>query len=64
MGIVDWLDNGLWNLSAWGIVAYTLVVTHLTIMTVTVYLHRYSAHRSLDLHPVLQHLTRGNGTWL
>lgn len=58
MGIVDWLDNGLWNLSAWGIVAYTLVVTHLTIMTVTVYLHRYSAHRSLDLHPVLQHFFR------
>ena len=58
MGVVDWLGNGLWNLSAWGIVAYTLVVTHLTIMTVTVYLHRYSAHRSLDLHPVLQHFFR------
>ena len=58
MGIVDWLGNGLWNLSAWGIVAYTLVVTHITIMTVTIYLHRFSAHRSLDLHPVLQHFFR------
>lgn len=58
MGIVDWLGNGLWNLSAWGIVAYVLVVTHITIVTVTVYLHRFSAHRSVDLHPVLQHFFR------
>ena len=58
MGVVDWLGNGLWDLSAWGIVAYVLVTTHITIVTVTVYLHRYSAHRSMDLHPALQHLFR------
>ena len=58
MGVVDWLGNGLWGLSAWGIVLYVLVVTHITIITVTVYLHRYSAHRSLDLHPALQHFFR------
>lgn len=58
MGIVDWLGNGLWGLSAWGIVVYVLVTTHITIVTVTVYLHRYSAHRSLDLHPALQHFFR------
>ncbi len=58
MGVVDWLGNGLWGLSAWGIVAYVLVVTHITIVTVTVYLHRYSAHRSIELHPVLQHFFR------
>ena len=58
MGLVDWLGNGLWNLSAWGIVAYVLVVTHITIVMVTVYLHRFSAHRSVDLHPALQHFFR------
>ena len=58
MGVVDWLGNGLWNLSAWGIVAYVLIVTHITIVTVTVYLHRFSAHRSVDLHPGLQHFFR------
>ena len=58
MGLVDWLGNGLWDLSAWGIVAYVLVVTHITIVTVTVYLHRYSAHRSVELHPALQHFFR------
>ena len=58
MGVVDWLGNGLWNLSAWGIVAFVLVVTHITIVTVTVYLHRFSAHRSVDLHPALQHFFR------
>ena len=58
MGVVDWLGNGLWNLSVWGIIAFVLVVTHITIVTVTVYLHRFSAHRSIDLHPALQHFFR------
>ena len=58
MVLADWLGNGVLNLSAWGIVAYVLVVTHITIVTVTVYLHRYSAHRSIDLHPALQHFFR------
>ena len=58
MGIVEWLGSGLWDLPAWGIVAYVLVVTHITIVTVTLYLHRYSAHRSVELHPALQHFFR------
>ena len=59
--ILDWLSNGLADFSALGIVAYTLVVTHITIVAVTVYLHRYCAHRALTLHPVLQHFFRA---WL
>lgn len=58
MSILDWLSHGLLNLSGWGVAAYTLAVTHVTIVAVTVYLHRYSAHRSLELHPVLQHFFR------
>lgn len=40
--------NGFLDLSAWQLVAVTLLMTHVTIIGVTVYLHRYSAHRSLE----------------
>ncbi len=50
--------NGLLDLSGWQLVLVTLVLTHITIVSVTVYLHRYSAHRALDLHPALQHFFR------
>lgn len=56
--ILDWLANGVWNLSPMALVAITLVMTHITIVAVTVYLHRYSAHRSLELHPALKHFFR------
>jgi len=56
--ILDWLAHGLWDLSPLTLVAITLVLTHITIVSVTVYLHRYSAHRSLELHPVLKHFFR------
>jgi fatty-acid desaturase len=48
----------LWQLSALELVAYTLAVTHITIVGVTVYLHRHSAHRAVELHPVLKHFFR------
>ncbi len=48
--------NGFLDLSPWQLVAVTLVMTHITIVSVTVYLHRYSAHRALELHPALQTL--------
>jgi len=50
--------NGFLDLSAWQLLAVTLLLTHVTIVSVTVYLHRYSAHRALDLHPALQHFFR------
>ena len=43
--------TGVFDLPWWGYVAYTLVVTHITIAGVTIYLHRHQAHRALDLHP-------------
>ena len=55
---LEWFSNGLWDLSALGLVVFTLVVTHITMISVTVYLHRHSAHRAVDLHPVLQHFFR------
>jgi stearoyl-CoA desaturase (Delta-9 desaturase) len=55
---VDWLANGLWNLSWWQVVLYTLVTTHITIASVTIFLHRTQAHRAMDLHPIPAHFFR------
>ena len=55
---VDWLANGLWNLSWWQIVLYALVTTHITIASVTIYLHRHQAHRAMDLHALPAHFFR------
>lgn len=49
---------GLLDLSFWQYVVATLVLTHITIVSVTIYLHRHQAHRALDLHPVLSHFFR------
>ncbi|PKM21387.1 MAG: acyl-CoA desaturase [Gammaproteobacteria bacterium HGW-Gammaproteobacteria-14] len=50
--------NGLFSPSAWQVVLIILALTHVTIVSVTVYLHRHSAHRALDLHPALAHFFR------
>jgi len=50
--------NGLWDLSFWGYVAVTLALTHVTIASVTIFLHRHQAHRGLTLHPVVSHFFR------
>jgi len=61
--------NGFLDLAWWQIILAILLLTHITIVSVTVYLHRHSAHRALELHPVLSHffrfwlwLTTGMGT--
>ena len=56
--VVDWLANGLWQLAWWQIVLFTLAMTHITMVSVTVFLHRHQAHRALDLHPVASHFFR------
>ena len=49
---------GLLNLDFWGLVLVTAVMVHVTLIGVSVYLHRDATHRSLNLHPVLRHLFR------
>lgn len=44
--------------SWWQIVLFTLAVTHVTIISVTLFLHRSQAHRGLDLHPAVMHFFR------
>ncbi len=52
------LFSGLFDLPWWGLVAVALVLTHITIASVTIFLHRHQAHRALDLHPVASHFFR------
>lgn len=56
--IIDWLAHGTWQLSWWQIVLFTLAMTHVTMISVTVFLHRHQAHRALELHPIASHFFR------
>ena len=56
--LLNLLETGLLDLSVLGYVAVVLVLTHITIVAVTIYLHRCQAHRSVDLHPVVSHFFR------
>jgi len=55
---LNWLAHGLLAASWWQIVLYALVTTHITIASVTIYLHRHQAHRAMDLHALPAHFFR------
>ena len=52
------MSIGLIDLPWWGYVLVTLAFTHVTIVAVTVFLHRHQAHRALELHPIVSHFFR------
>jgi stearoyl-CoA desaturase (delta-9 desaturase) len=52
------LFSGLLALPWWGCVIVALTLTHVTIIAVTVFLHRHQSHHALDLHPVVSHFFR------
>ncbi len=39
-------------------ILYILITTHITILCVTLFLHRSQAHKSIEFHPVIQHFMR------
>lgn len=39
-------------------IIYTLISTHITILCVTIFLHRGQAHKGLEFHPLLSHFMR------
>ncbi len=49
---------GVLNLSFWGYVLATVILTQITIASVTIYLHRHQTHRALTLHPIVSHFFR------
>ena len=55
---IDWLAHGVLAFSWWEILLYALVTTHITIVSVTIYLHRHQAHRAMDLHAIPAHFFR------
>jgi stearoyl-CoA desaturase (Delta-9 desaturase) len=55
---LEWLAYGAWDLTWWQIMLFTLALTHITMVSVTVFLHRYQAHRALHLHPIAAHFFR------
>ena len=57
-GVIDWLAHGLCDWALWQIVLFALAMTHLSMISVTVFLHRHQAHRALDLHPSASHFFR------
>jgi stearoyl-CoA desaturase (delta-9 desaturase) len=50
--------EGLIALPWWGYVVVALAFTHITIASVTIFLHRHQAHRALTLHPLVSHFFR------
>lgn len=55
---LNWLDHGFFDLPWWGYILVILGLTHITILTVTIFLHRCQAHRSLELHAIPSHFFR------
>jgi len=49
---------GLLDLNFWGYALVSFVMVQITVLCVTLYLHRDAAHRGLDLHPALRHFAR------
>jgi len=58
MNILDILQHGLLNFSLLQIVITLFFATQITILAVTLYLHREQTHKGLKLHPILQHYFR------
>lgn len=50
--------SGLFSLPWWGYMLVALVLTHITIASVTIFLHRAQSHRALQLHPFVSHFFR------
>lgn len=50
--------SGVLDLPWWGVALAALALTHLTIASVTIFLHRHQAHRALTLHPAASHFFR------
>ncbi|MES2105196.1 MAG: fatty acid desaturase [Pseudomonadota bacterium] len=56
--VIDFLSNGITRATGWQVFVFTAVVTHITIASVTIFLHRCQAHRALDLHAIPSHFFR------
>src|SRR6267143_3387599 len=58
MQLLEFLGGGLLRPNWFELIVTTLAMTHVTIASVTIFLHRSQAHRALDLHPLAGHFFR------
>ena len=58
MSLMDFISYGISKAELSSIIIYIFCVTHITIVAVTVFLHRCQAHRSLKLSPAISHFFR------
>jgi len=58
MQLLEFLGGGLLRPNWFELIVTTLAMTHVTIASVTIFLHRSQAHRALDLHPLASHFFR------
>jgi len=56
--LISFAAHGLTQANWWQVALFTLGVTHITIIAVTIFLHRSQTHRGLDLHPIAAHFFR------
>ncbi|MGA9828883.1 MAG: fatty acid desaturase [Rhodanobacteraceae bacterium] len=56
--LLNLASNGITQTGLAAKLVFLLVMTQLTILTVTLYLHRSQSHRSVDFHPALAHAFR------
>ncbi|MET1114120.1 MAG: fatty acid desaturase, partial [Comamonas sp.] len=56
--LLEWLGHGLVPLAWWQLLLVALATTHLTIVAVTLFLHRCQTHRALELGSIPSHLFR------
>jgi fatty-acid desaturase len=56
--LLAFLRSGALDLPWWGVLLVALGMTHVTIVAVTVFLHRHQAHRALDLGRLPSHFFR------
>lgn len=56
--LLDLASNGTTHSGLGAKLLFLLVMTQLTILTVTLYLHRSQSHRAVDFHPALAHFFR------
>ncbi len=52
------MPEGLIILPWWGYALVALGLTHISIASITIYLHRHQAHKALELHPLVSHFFR------
>jgi stearoyl-CoA desaturase (delta-9 desaturase) len=54
----SYIFTGAIDLPWWASAAVALTLTHITIVSVTIFLHRHQAHHALDVHPAVSHFFR------